>query len=222
MSKSTPRMVASSAAFCASTPAHTPRSSSNPNGGETPIAQNRTPSRLIRSMVGEDTSQASLTTSSTSVGIAGGWNLPVAAFPEAAASPPLSPPHAASAAVKIASALSTTTRRAPLHPRPWRRASEVVIIHLSIRYPPHRAREMRRGLTGRMVVASGLLALIVGGAFAVVLVTITELRGTTDLRRQTREELVAADTLEKHVIDLETGLRGYIITRDESFLEPSN
>ncbi len=73
-----------------------------------------------------------------------------------------------------------------------------------------------------MVVASCLLAIVVGGAFAVVLVAITELRGTTDLRRETREELVAADTLEKHVIDLETGLRGFVITREESFLEPSN
>jgi signal transduction histidine kinase/CHASE3 domain sensor protein/uncharacterized protein YoaH (UPF0181 family) len=73
-----------------------------------------------------------------------------------------------------------------------------------------------------MVVASGLLALIVGGAFAAVLITIDDLRGTTDLRRQTREELVAADTLERHVIDLETGLRGFVITRDESFLQPSN
>jgi signal transduction histidine kinase len=73
-----------------------------------------------------------------------------------------------------------------------------------------------------MVVASGLLALIVGGAFAAVLLTITDLRGTTDLRRQTREALVAADTLEKYVIDLETGLRGFVITRDESFLQPSN
>jgi signal transduction histidine kinase len=73
-----------------------------------------------------------------------------------------------------------------------------------------------------MVIASALLAIVVGGAFAVVLVAITELRGTTDLRRQTRDELVAADTFEKHVIDLETGLRGFVITRDESFLEPSN
>jgi signal transduction histidine kinase len=73
-----------------------------------------------------------------------------------------------------------------------------------------------------MVVASGLLAMIVGGAFAYVLLTITELRGTTDLRRQTREALVAADAFEKSVIDLETGLRGFVITRDESFLEPSN
>jgi CHASE3 domain sensor protein len=81
---------------------------------------------------------------------------------------------------------------------------------------------MRSGLTGRMVVASGLLAIVVGGAFAVVLITVTDLRGTTELRRETRDELVAADTLEKNVIDLETGLRGYVITRDDSFLEPFN
>jgi CHASE3 domain sensor protein len=73
-----------------------------------------------------------------------------------------------------------------------------------------------------MVVASGLLALIVGGAFAAVLLAITDLRGTSDLRRQTREALVAADTLEKRIIDLETGLRGFVITRDDSFLEPSD
>jgi signal transduction histidine kinase/CHASE3 domain sensor protein len=72
-----------------------------------------------------------------------------------------------------------------------------------------------------MVVASGLLAIIVGGAFAAVLLTITELRGTTDLRRQTREALIAADMLEKHIIDLETGLRGFVITHEETFLEPS-
>jgi signal transduction histidine kinase len=73
-----------------------------------------------------------------------------------------------------------------------------------------------------MVVASGLLAVIVGGAFAAVLLTIADLRGTTDLRRQTREELVAADNLERQLIDLETGLRGFVITGDASFLQPSN
>ena len=73
-----------------------------------------------------------------------------------------------------------------------------------------------------MVIASGCLAVIVGGAFAVVLLAITDLRGSTDLRRQTREALVAADLLEQHVIDLETGLRGFVITREENFLEPSN
>jgi CHASE3 domain sensor protein len=73
-----------------------------------------------------------------------------------------------------------------------------------------------------MVLASGLLATIVGGTFAAALLTIRELRGTTDLRRQSREALVAADVFEKHIIDLETGLRGFVITHDESFLEPSD
>jgi signal transduction histidine kinase len=72
-----------------------------------------------------------------------------------------------------------------------------------------------------MVVASGLLTLIVAGAFAGVILTSTDLRGTTELRRQTRLALVAAESLEKHVIDLETGLRGFVITRDDGFLEPS-
>ena len=81
---------------------------------------------------------------------------------------------------------------------------------------------MRRGLTGRMVVASSLLAIIVGGAFAVVILTSTDVRGTTDLRRETRDTLVASETLAKQIVDLETGLRGFVITRDDSFLEPSN
>ena len=55
-----------------------------------------------------------------------------------------------------------------------------------------------------------------------VILTGKDVRGTTELRRETRETLVAADTLEKQVVDIETGLRGYVITRDESFLEPSN
>jgi signal transduction histidine kinase len=71
-----------------------------------------------------------------------------------------------------------------------------------------------------MVVASGLLATLVGAAFAILLLTVDELRASTDLRRQTREELVAADEVEKLVIDLETGVRGFAITREERFLAP--
>jgi signal transduction histidine kinase len=81
---------------------------------------------------------------------------------------------------------------------------------------------MRRGLTGRMVVAGGVLAILVGAAFAVLLVAITNFSRATDQRRDTREELVAAEALQKLVIDFETGLRGFVITRDERFLEPFN
>jgi CHASE3 domain sensor protein len=71
-----------------------------------------------------------------------------------------------------------------------------------------------------MAVACGVLALLVGGAFVFLLVTVTDLRHSTELRQHTREELRAADALEKLVIDLETGLRGFVITREERFLAP--
>src|SRR4051794_35331972 len=79
---------------------------------------------------------------------------------------------------------------------------------------------MNRGLTGRMVVASALLAVVVGAAFALLLVAITSLRDSTDLGRETQEELAGTDAVEHVVIDLETGLRGFVITREARFLEP--
>ena len=81
---------------------------------------------------------------------------------------------------------------------------------------------MNQGLTGRMIVASAALAVIVGAAFGALLFAITSLRDSTDLGHQTQEELAATDALEQLVIDLETGLRGFVITREGRFLEPWN
>jgi signal transduction histidine kinase len=74
----------------------------------------------------------------------------------------------------------------------------------------------------RMALAGALVMLIVAAAFAVLLFAIGDLRDSTQLRRQTRQELVAANQLELLVVDLETGLRGFLITRDNRFLEPWN
>jgi signal transduction histidine kinase len=79
---------------------------------------------------------------------------------------------------------------------------------------------VRGGLLGRIVIASGLLTLIVGAAFAVLLVAIDDLRQSARLASHSRQELAVADGLEKLVIDLETGVRGFIITREERFLQP--
>jgi signal transduction histidine kinase len=81
---------------------------------------------------------------------------------------------------------------------------------------------MKRGLTRRMVLASGLLAIVVGASFLILLLAITSLRESTEERRETREGLIAADELQQLVIDLETGVRGFVITREERFLEPWN
>jgi signal transduction histidine kinase len=76
------------------------------------------------------------------------------------------------------------------------------------------------GLAPRIAVASVVLALLVGAAFAVLLVTISDLRASEREVTRSREANATADRLEEDVIDLETGVRGFVITRQERFLEP--
>jgi signal transduction histidine kinase len=71
-----------------------------------------------------------------------------------------------------------------------------------------------------MVVASGLLALLVGAAFLVLFFSIQDLRDAARDSRHSQEVLAAANGLERLVVDLETGERGFLITREERFLEP--
>jgi len=71
-----------------------------------------------------------------------------------------------------------------------------------------------------MAVASLLLVLLVGSAFTVLLVEISDLRASGRLLTHSREANASADRLEELVIDLETGVRGFVITRQERFLEP--
>jgi PAS domain S-box-containing protein len=76
------------------------------------------------------------------------------------------------------------------------------------------------GLRGRVIIASVVLAAVVGGIFAILLVAIGELRDSSDAARHSEQVLAAANRLERRVIDLETGLRGLLLTRDERFLGP--
>ena len=71
-----------------------------------------------------------------------------------------------------------------------------------------------------MVLASGLLALIVAGAFAVLLVALDDEAEASHRARHAQLVLGSASDLERLVVDLETGERGFVITGDESFLEP--
>jgi CHASE3 domain sensor protein len=94
-------------------------------------------------------------------------------------------------------------------------------VHETIRYG-HTAAELavRGGLTRRMVVASGLLALIIAAAFAVLLSSVSELRTLERRARAAEEVLVVANRLERLVVDLETGQRGFVITGQDRFLQP--
>jgi signal transduction histidine kinase len=74
------------------------------------------------------------------------------------------------------------------------------------------------GLTRRMLVASGLLALIVGAAFTVLLVTIADLRRSEQMAFHSEEVLVAANRLERLVVDIEAGERGFLVAGQDSSL----
>ncbi|HEV2901978.1 MAG TPA: CHASE3 domain-containing protein [Gaiellaceae bacterium] len=70
------------------------------------------------------------------------------------------------------------------------------------------------------MLASALLTLVVGAAFAVLLVAVADLRDASRAARHSEEVLAAVNELERLVVDLETGVRGFVITGEERFLEP--
>jgi signal transduction histidine kinase/CHASE3 domain sensor protein len=71
-----------------------------------------------------------------------------------------------------------------------------------------------------MLAAGGALALIVAAAFALLLATISDLRDSSRLARHSDQAIASANRAEKLLLDLETGQRGLVITRSESFLRP--
>jgi signal transduction histidine kinase len=71
-----------------------------------------------------------------------------------------------------------------------------------------------------MLIASGLLALVIGAAFAVLLSSVADLRASERRARQSEEVLEVANLLERLVVDLETAQRGFVITRQARFLQP--
>jgi signal transduction histidine kinase len=76
------------------------------------------------------------------------------------------------------------------------------------------------GLTGRMLLASGLILLVLGVAFTVLLVTVRDLRKAASAADNSEQALTAANELERLVVDLETGVRGFVITGRQEFLQP--
>jgi signal transduction histidine kinase len=71
-----------------------------------------------------------------------------------------------------------------------------------------------------MFVASGLLALIVGAAFAILLSSVADLQQAEERATKSHDVLVTANRLERLAVDLETGQRGFVITGQRRFLEP--
>jgi serine phosphatase RsbU (regulator of sigma subunit) len=70
-----------------------------------------------------------------------------------------------------------------------------------------------------LVVAAGALLVAVG--ITLLLINTVRLHHTADATRRSDDYLVSVVSLERYVVDAETGLRGYVITRAPVFLQPT-
>ncbi|MBA3244789.1 MAG: CHASE3 domain-containing protein [Actinobacteria bacterium] len=75
-------------------------------------------------------------------------------------------------------------------------------------------------LARRMLVASVVLAVLVAGAFAALIVAVSTLREANEREARSKDVTQATLQLEKLVVDLETGLRGFTLTGNRRFLQP--
>lgn len=79
-----------------------------------------------------------------------------------------------------------------------------------------------RSLSTRMIVASVVLAVLVATGFGILIHSVATLDEATDREAHSKDVTVATVVLEKLVIDLETGLRGFVLSSNERFLQPLN
>jgi len=85
-------------------------------------------------------------------------------------------------------------------------------------------RDRREGgsLARRTAAVSALLSVIIGSAFLLLALAIEELRRSESRANHALEVLVAANRLERVVVDVETAQRGFVITGEARFLRPWN
>ena len=77
-----------------------------------------------------------------------------------------------------------------------------------------------RGLRRRMLWASAALAVLVAVAFVPLLHAVAQLRDSERAARMSERAVGQANEAEKLLLDAETGVRGFVITRDPRFLAP--
>jgi signal transduction histidine kinase len=79
---------------------------------------------------------------------------------------------------------------------------------------------MVRGLARRMLLASAVVALVIAAAFVVLLQKIDNMSRWTRDVGDSQEILATAQEMERLVIEVESGERGFLLTAEESYLGP--
>src|SRR5262245_54259611 len=79
---------------------------------------------------------------------------------------------------------------------------------------------VRAGLTTRLLIATGVVAVMVTTAFVFLFFAITSVHRARDMATHSADESYVARDVRRMLGDIETSQRGYIITGDRSFLAP--
>jgi signal transduction histidine kinase/CheY-like chemotaxis protein/CHASE3 domain sensor protein len=79
---------------------------------------------------------------------------------------------------------------------------------------------VKGGLVRQALAATGLLALVAAIVFGTLVLAVQDLRHAAAESRRAQQVEVAANELERLVIDLQTGQRGFLLTGRDDFLEP--
>src|SRR6478672_2921626 len=83
-------------------------------------------------------------------------------------------------------------------------------------------RRLSKRITARMALVGGLIALLLGAAFVLLVFAVAKQRDAGKLALRSQEAITAGTELEKTVISLENGLRGYVASGRDRQLEPWN
>jgi signal transduction histidine kinase len=83
-------------------------------------------------------------------------------------------------------------------------------------------RTFRTPITTRVLLLSAAASVLIGTVLVVLIVAVTGQRDAARLAFRSQEALAAGNQLEKSLITIENGLRGYVASRRERFLEPAN
>ena len=80
---------------------------------------------------------------------------------------------------------------------------------------------MRRvSLQRRMVAASAVLALVVGGVFIAMILALSDMHEAREQEARSKEATAAAFALQSLVLDIERNLRGYVFSGSDGFVRP--
>src|SRR5436309_2929304 len=77
-----------------------------------------------------------------------------------------------------------------------------------------------RGLTTPTLGAFAVVLTVVASMFALLVAAVNAMHADVDSAREGSQVLEASEQLERVVVDIETGLRGYLLTGDPEILQP--